>query len=104
MAHELAELKPSDINHMSQSNKSPLQVTALQTAVNASGRCPDLCVQLPPETGDRSAETKTLGTLLMSVITVIDTAPLSHSAVVYSSKALLNCGVSQLLSGIGARE
>lgn len=104
MAHELAELKPSDINHMSQPNKSPLQVTALQTAASESGPCPDLYVQLPPATGDRSVETKTLGTLLMSVIMVIDTAPLSHSAVVYISKALLNYGVSQLLSGISTRK
>lgn len=48
VAHELAKLKPSDINHMSQPNKSPVQVTALQTAANESGRCPDLCVKLPP--------------------------------------------------------
>lgn len=46
MAHELAKLKPSDINHMSQPNKSPLQVTALQTAVKESSPCPDLYVQL----------------------------------------------------------
>lgn len=52
------------------------------------------------QTGDRSAETKTLGILLMSVITVMDTAPLSHSAVVYICKALLNYCDSQLLSGI----
>lgn len=40
----------------------------------------------------------------MSVITVIDTTPLSHSAVVCICKALLNYHVSQLLSAIGTRK
>lgn len=40
----------------------------------------------------------------MSVITVIDTAPLSHPAVVHICKALLNYSVSQLLSGISTRQ
>lgn len=47
VTRKLAKLEPSDINHMYQPNKSSLGMTALQTALNESGHCTDLCLQLP---------------------------------------------------------
>lgn len=47
VTRKLAKLEPSDINHMYQPNKSSLEMTALQTALNESGHRTDLCLQLP---------------------------------------------------------
>lgn len=45
VTRKLAKLKPSDINHTYQPNKSSPEMTALQTAPDESGHRADLCLQ-----------------------------------------------------------